>query len=248
MLPRTSLSYLKKKSGTRGLATVEVELEGAVGYLIAGPKDGLRVMMEALGCSRIHNAMAAAGVMHRAYVEAMSWAQHRKAFGKTIDQYEDLQEDLLKLKVAWMGASALAFEAAKAFDDTIIDPSRAVWLRVATALAKFDTAEKATQSTGRATEIVGGIGYTQDHAIERVHRDAMVLRVWEGPKNIQARELVYILQHGGAQAFTDRLDEIISGLEGVEAMALHKTLPRNLPLLRTRQKLVQRMTQFATNI
>ncbi len=31
------------------------------------------------------------------------------------------------------------------------------------------------------------------------------------------------MQHGGAQAFTDRLDEIISGLEGVEEMRAEKT-------------------------
>lgn len=207
------VAHLKEKSGTAGLATVEVELEGATGYLIAGPKDGLRVMMEALGVSRIHNAMAAAGVMHRAYVEAMCWAQHRKTFGNTLDRYEDIQEDLLKLKTEWLGAAALAFEAAKSFGDALADPARTPWLRVATALAKYRTAEKATECTSVTTEIVGGIGYTRDHPIERIHRDAMVLRVWEGPKNIQARELVHILRHGGAEAFISRLGNIAAGLD-----------------------------------
>lgn len=207
-----NVAHLKDKSGTAGLATAEVELEGATGYLIADEKNGLRVMMEALSCSRVHNAMAAAGVMHRAYVEAMCWASHRQAFGHTIDNYEDVQEGLLKLKTEWQAGSALAFEAARTFDEALHDKNRQTWLRVATALAKYRTAEMATTCTGLATEIVGGTGYTQDHPIERIHRDAMVLRVWEGPKNIQAKELMFILRKGGADAFTARLDDIIGKL------------------------------------
>lgn len=207
-----AVTHLKEKSGTTGLATAEVELDGAAGYLIADEKSGLRTMMEVLGCSRIHNAMAAAGVMHRAYVEAMCWATHRTAFGKAIVNYEDVQEDLLKLKTAWLGGAALAFEAARSFDDALHDKDKGLWQRVATALAKYSTAEQATECTARATEIIAGIGYTKDHPIERINRDAMVLRVWEGPKNIQGRELVAVLRSGGDKAFLQRLDSIIETL------------------------------------
>jgi len=212
MLNNVSVTHLKEKSGTEGLATAEVEMDGATGYLVADEKNGLRAMMEALGCSRVHNAMAAAGVMHRAYVEAMCWVTHRRTFGQTLDNYEDIQEDLLKLKTEWLGGAALAFEAARSFDDALHDKTRRTWLRVVTALAKYRTAEQATESTALATEIIGGIGYTKDHPIERIHRDAMVLRVWEGPKNIQARELVAVLRGGGDKAFIQRLDKIAKEL------------------------------------
>ena len=205
-----AVSHLKEKSGTRGLATAEVEINGATAYLVAGPKEGMRAMMEALGCSRIHNAMAAAGVMHRAYVEAMCWAENRSTFNNTIKNYDEIQEDLLELKTNWSAGAALAFEAAKSFDDTIADKNKAAWLRVATALAKFRTAEMATECTAMATEVIGGIGYTKDHPIERINRDAMVLRVWEGPKHIQAKDLTYILANGGKEALFERLQEILN--------------------------------------
>lgn len=207
-----NVEHLKEKSGTEGLATAEVALEGATGYLVADEKNGLRVMMEALGCSRVHNAMAAAGVMHRAYVEAMCWASHRRTFGDELLNRPDIQEDLLKLKTEWLGGAAIAFEAAKSFDEALHDKNKRAWLRVVTALAKYRTAEKATECTALATEIVGGTGYTKDHPIERIHRDAMVLRVWEGPKHIQARELMHVLANGGAQAFLQKLDQIAGHL------------------------------------
>ncbi len=212
VLNAVNVTHLKEKSGTAGLATAEIELDGATGYLIADEKNGLRAMMEVLGCSRIHNAMAAAGVMHRAYVEALCWAMNRRAFGHELVNYEDIQEDLLKLKVEFLGGAALAFEAARSFDEALHDKNKKTWLRVATSLAKYRTAEAATECTARATEIIGGIGYTKDHPIERIHRDAMVLRVWEGPKNIQARDLVAVLRGGGDKAFLQRLDEIIRAL------------------------------------
>lgn len=209
-----SIAHLKDKSGTRGLPTAEVEIDGATGYIIADEKNGLRVMMEALGCSRIHNAMAASAVMHRAYNEALFWAANRETFGEKLITREDVQADLVWLKTEWQGGMSLAFEAAQAFDATIKDENNAPWLRLCTALAKYHTAEKCTEATAKATETIGGTGYTADHPIERINRDAMVLRVWEGPKNIQAREVLGMLARGGAEAFLDRLDEIKTALPG----------------------------------
>ncbi len=207
-----NITHLKEKSGTKGLPTGEVEMTDAIGYMVADETQGLRAMMEALGCSRVHNAMAAAGVMHRAYNEALFWAANRDTFGGKLLTREDIQADLVHLKTEWLGGMALAFEAARSFDDALTDKGNAAWLRLATALAKYHTAEKATESTTRATEIIGGTGYTQDHPIERIHRDAMVLRVWEGPKNIQAREVMGMIKQGGAEAFSARMKEIAGSL------------------------------------
>lgn len=206
-----AIEHLKEKSGTKGLPTAEISMDGTTGFIIADETQGLRAMMEALGCSRVHNAMAAAGVMQRAYNEALSWAAHRETFGKALLTRADIQADLINLKLNWMAGTSLAFEAARAFDDAFINPQekyKTTWLRLVTALAKFKTAEQATECTTRATEMIGGTGYTQDHPIERVHRDAMVLRVWEGPKNIQAREVLGMLANGGAEIFLQQLEGI----------------------------------------
>lgn len=205
---------LKEKLGTRALPTGEIELDAAWALEVAPPPDGLKAMMEALEYSRIHNAVAACGVQRRAFLEAMCWASHRVAFGATIVAYPMVRDTLLDLMAELEASTALAFEAAFAFDAAQTDPGAAAWLRTATALAKFHTAEAGVRAATRAIEVVGGNGYTEDWATARVFRDAMVLPVWEGPPNIQALELLRVATGPlrGDQAFLDRLDGILAAV------------------------------------
>ena len=181
---------LKDKLGTRGLATGEIELADTWALEIAGPGDGLKVMMEALGYSRIHNAVAACGVQRRALLEALCWTGHREAFGGIIGTYPMIRDTLLDMAAELEACTALAFEAGIAFDAALRDEDWRPWLRTATALAKYRTAEHGVRAAFRAIEIVGGNGYTEEWPTARLYRDAMVLPVWEGPVNIQALELL----------------------------------------------------------
>lgn len=203
------ITHLKDKMGTKGLPTGEVTLEGTVAHEIAPAGQGLRAMMTALSCSRVHNAMAAAGVMYRCYLEALCWAQHRVTFGKPLIERPMIRDDILALATEHQAGSALAFEAARTFDHVYNNPQdhkAETWLRLVTALAKYRTAEQAVRSAKIALEIVGGNGYAKDHPMERVYRDAMVLPVWEGPRHIQALEVVRMLGKGdGAKVFMDEL-------------------------------------------
>lgn len=219
-----SIRRLKDKLGTKGLATGEIDLEGAEVIEIAAPPNGLKIMMEALEYSRIHNAVGAAGVTRRAFLEAASWASHRKAFGKEIVNYPMVQNELVDLMLRSESATALAFEAAKTFDTALADPAQNTWLRLATALAKYRTAEDGVQSSKKALEIVGGNGYTEEFPTARLYRDAMVLTVWEGPANIQALELLRMVagKEPGDQVFIDRIRKASDSLPA--EMAAEKTL------------------------
>lgn len=187
------ITHLKRKLGTRALPTVEVDLQGALAYEIVPAGQGLKAMMTALGCSRAHNAMGAAGVMRRAYMESLCWAGNRETFGKTLIERPMVQKRILDIAVQWMAGSALAFEAARSFDDAAKDSRKEPWMRIVTALAKFRTAEQAVWCAQKALELVGGNGYTEDYATARQFRDAMVLPVWEGPEQIQALELMRMI-------------------------------------------------------
>ena len=205
---------LKDKIGTRGLATAEAELDGAWAVEVAPPPDGLKAMMEALEYSRIHNAVAAAGVHRRAVLEAACWATHRTAFGGPIRDYSMVRDGLLDLVMEQEASAAMAFESAIAFDAALADESRRAWLRTATALAKYHTAEQAVRAAFRAVELVGGNGYTEDWPTARLYRDALVTAVWEGPANIQALELLRAVagKLPGDQAFLTRVEGVLQAL------------------------------------
>jgi acyl-CoA dehydrogenase len=214
------ITHLKRKLGTRGLPTVEVDLSGTRAYEIAPEGKGINAMMTALGCSRVHNAMAAAGVMHRAFLESMCWLENRQTFGAKLSSRPMLQKRVLDIKTQWYAGSALAFEAAKSFDLAVQNNEQEGWARIATALAKFKTAEQAVWCAEKALEIVGGNGYTEDYPTARLYRDAMVLRVWEGPEQIQALELMRMVagKQNGASLFVNKLREVANALpENMEA-------------------------------
>jgi len=205
---------LKDKLGTRALATAEIELDETWALQIAAPPEGLKAMMEALEYSRIHNAVAACAVQRRALLEGLCWSRHRRAFGATLDGFPMVRDLLLDLVCELEACTALAFEAAFTFDVALKQHSQRPWLRTATALAKYRTAEQSLRAAARALELVGGNGYTEEWPTARLYRDAMVLPVWEGPANIQALELLRALfgTGGGDTAFLARLRQICDSL------------------------------------
>ena len=207
---RYRIRRLKDKLGTKGLPTGEIDLLGAEAVEIAPPPQGFKLMMEALEYSRVHNAVGSAGMQRRALREALAWAKSRRAFGHILYEYPMVQDELLRMRVEFEAGALLAFEAAIAFDETQRDPQRRPWLRLATAAAKYLTAEYAIAASRTALELIGGNGYTSDYPVARLLRDAQVLTIWEGPANIQALELLRLLspQYGGCELYRSRLSAI----------------------------------------
>ena len=205
---------LKDKLGTKGLPTGEIDLLGAEAVEIAPPPEGFKLMMEALEYSRVHNAVGSAGIQRRALREALDWATTRRAFGHVLSDYPMVQDELLRMRVQFEAGALLAFEAAIVFDETQRSPERRTWLRLATALAKYLTAEYAIAATRSALELIGGNGYTSDYPVARLLRDAQVLTVWEGPANIQALELLRLLtpRYRGWEQYQERIQRILDRL------------------------------------
>lgn len=208
---------LKDKLGTIGVPTGEIDLTDTWAAEVAPPPLGFKLMMEALGFSRIHNAVGSAGVQRRAFLEAVSYLSHRSAFGANVLGYPMVQDEIVKMILRLESGCALAFEAARAFDiahKSGLDDDDAggrPWLRLATALAKYQTAEDAITLSRMAIELVGGNAYTGDYQMARMLRDAQVLTVWEGPANIQALEVLRMIGNRapGFDAFEQRARGIL---------------------------------------
>jgi alkylation response protein AidB-like acyl-CoA dehydrogenase len=210
---------LKDKLGTTGIPTAEIDLLDAWALEVAPPPEGFKLMMAALEFSRIHNAMGSAGLQRRAFAEAHAYAAERRAFGDVILHYPMIQEQLALMLANLEAGLALAMEAARAFDaadqaGAAEDDEHRLWLRIATALAKYQTADEANRACRAAIEIIGGNGYTYDHVTPRLLRDAQVMTVWEGPANIQALELLRLTigRHPGAAVFKARIEALLGDL------------------------------------
>jgi alkylation response protein AidB-like acyl-CoA dehydrogenase len=209
---------LKDKLGTKGIPTGEIDLTDTWSVEVAPPPVGFKLMMEALGFSRIHNAVGSAGVARRAFLEAASYLSHREAFGSAVLHYPMVQNEFVKMLTRLESSCALAFAAAAAFDDARVtdldaEDGRRAWLRMVTALAKYQNAEDANVLARMAIEMIGGNAYTYDYVTPRLLRDAQVLTVWEGPANIQALEVLRMIGNRapGFAAFEERVRRALDG-------------------------------------
>ena len=209
---------LKDKLGTTGLATGEVELDGAVVEEITPPPYGFKHMLDALEFSRIGNAAASAGIMRRVLTEASLYAGHRDAFGQSLDRFPMVQETLATMLAELEGGLELTFEAVHALDEAVSDnhEKHAGWQRLMTALAKYRTGEDAVRNASRAIEILGGNGYVEEYVTARMYREAQVLPVWEGTADIQALEVVRLI---GSRYRVDR--EFLARVGSVAARAVN---------------------------
>jgi alkylation response protein AidB-like acyl-CoA dehydrogenase len=209
------LRRLKRKSATRAVPTGEVEFHGSLAYLIGEASLGIYYTLENLTVSRLGNAVGAMGLARKAHLEALFRVQTRAAFGKPLVEHPLVRYDLTDLAVRTAGGLALAFRAVQAFDAAWLETppySPAYhYARFLSHLAKNRTAEHSIAATELAMELFGGLGFMEDFAISRLHRESLVTAIWEGASNIQALDMLEAMQKKHAhEAF---LDEFISRLE-----------------------------------
>ena len=52
-------------------------------------------------------------------------------------------------------------------------------------MSKLKAGRVAVWATERAIQILGGVGYTREYPVERMHRDAKIFDIFEGTEQIQ---------------------------------------------------------------
>jgi acyl-CoA dehydrogenase len=206
---------LKDKSATRAVPTGEVEMRGSQAFLVGEAEQGIYYTLENLTVSRLANAVGAMGLARKAHLEALYRANARAAFGKPLIEHALMRRDLTDLAVRCAGGLSLAFHAIQAFDQAWGDrppyTERYHYARFLSHLAKNRTAEHAAAVTQLAIEIFGGLGFLEEYAVYRLHREALVTAIWEGTSNIQALDMLEAMHKKSAhEGF---LDEFMPALE-----------------------------------
>ena len=235
---------LKTKLGTRSMATGEIEFDNALGEAIGPPGDGFRNLVGiVLDTSRVHNAVAACGLMRRAAVEAHHFAAHRGAFGERIHDFPAVQEILARMRLRTMAGLASTFRILAMTDRLDTgggDDSLLGARRIAVMINKYWTAIAATANARDGIEILGGNGTIEDFsAMPRLYRDAIVIESWEGTHNtLCAQVLRDFATRSLHHKWLDELDREIGAisdrhLEGPAARAhqLHGDLARRIERL-----------------
>jgi alkylation response protein AidB-like acyl-CoA dehydrogenase len=148
---------------------------------------GFKFAMSTLNGGRIGIAAQALGIAGGAFELATQYAKERKAFGKSIADFQAIQFKLADMSLEIEAARLLCLKAA--------------WLKdngqdyvKAAAMAKLFASEVAMRTTIEAVQIHGGYGYVKEYHVERMMRDAKITQIYEGTSEIQriviSRELL----------------------------------------------------------
>ena len=190
---------LKDKLGTRSMASGEIKLEGAVAYLVGDASRGFVQMADMINMSRLSNGMRAAGLMRRAYFEALHVARNRIAFGKHVIEMPLARRQLLKMLLPAECARSMTFAAARALEAADAgDEAARRRIRILTPLLKFRACRDARRVTGDAMEMRGGTGYIEEWPDARLLRDAHLGSIWEGTSNIVAQDVLRAIKRENA--------------------------------------------------
>jgi len=204
---------LKDKLGTRCLASAEMEFDGALAWPIGPLDQGFRVAVEELlNTSRWLNSVGSAGIMQRSFLEAASFARHRRAFGRPIGELQAVRTTLASMKVDAHGALASTLLLTGLIErldaGTASDEERAAH-RVLVNANKLVTSIDATDVAHRGIEVLGGNGTIEDFSsLPRLYRDAIVYESWEGTHNVLSAQVQRDLGRG------DTMDALLAWLTG----------------------------------
>ncbi|MDP9413670.1 MAG: acyl-CoA dehydrogenase family protein [Pseudomonadota bacterium] len=145
--------------------------------LLGAEGQGFAYLMNQLPQERLSIACSAQGAAQRAFDEAVAFTKERKAFGKTVFDFQNTKFTLAdlaaKLQVGW------------AHLDWAIKRHIAGELTAAEAsAAKLWHTELQGEVCDRALQLHGGAGYMNEYLISRLWRDARVTRIFGGTNEI----------------------------------------------------------------
>jgi len=180
---------LKDKIATRSVPTGEVELKESEGYLLGSADAGIYLILEVLNLSRVANSVVSVALAQRAIADALSYAEHRAAFGKPVLDHTLLRHQFEFRLNALQSAFTLAWESVQLLNEVWMERApysdRYHLFRLVAHLAKYWTADFAVDTAKWAMEVHGGLGVLAEYGAERWLREAMILVIWEGTSHRQ---------------------------------------------------------------
>lgn len=175
------------KLGIRGSPTAELLFDDCVvpaANRLGEEGEGLAVALSTLDRTRTGIAAQAVGIAQGAFDYALAYARDRRQFGKAIIEFQGLQFMLADMAMRIEAARQLTYRAASLLGehDTRRLPGEVNRL---SAMAKCFASDTAMAVTVDAVQILGGYGYTKEHPVERMLRDAKITQIYEGTNQIQ---------------------------------------------------------------
>ncbi|SFE87375.1 putative acyl-CoA dehydrogenase [Actinacidiphila alni] len=187
-----AIQRLKDKLGNRSNASSEVEFSGTWARRVGDEGRGVATIIEMVAATRLDCSLGSAALMRQAVAQAVHHATHRSAFGGPLVDKPLMRNVLADLALESEAATTTALRLAAACD---ADTEQERHLRrLAVAVTKFWVTKRCPAVAAEALECLGGNGYVEESGMPRIFRESPLNSVWEGSGNVQALDVLRVLQ------------------------------------------------------
>ena len=169
------LSLRCSDTGEVALKDVRVPKENLIG--VEGK--GFYQLMEFFNRARLDGGGAlAVGTAQGALEKAINHVKKRKAFGAPLAAMQMVQAKIAEMATLIEAGRSLLYRAAQKVDHGVVDHSLI-------AMAKWYTCEVAVKVADEAIQLHGGYGILEEYDVAHYWRDAKVLEIYEGTKEVE---------------------------------------------------------------
>lgn len=236
-----SCGALEHKMGIKGASTCVMNFDGATGWLVGQPNQGLACMFTMMNDARFQVGLQGLGIAEAAFQGGLAYARERLqsraisgpvAPEKPADPiivHPDVRRMLLIQKTLSEGCRMLSAYAARQldFEHGAADAgqreaaSRRAALLIPMVKAFFTDCGQEVASLG--VQLYGGHGFIREWGMEQLMRDSRITQLYEGTNGIQALDLIRrkLLGDGGSElnALIDELATQVAQVKAQTAMA-----------------------------
>lgn len=179
--PGIERNKIHGKLGIRAHDTAEITFSNVwvpEENLIGQEGKGFECFMAFFNRSRTYIAAQGVGIAQGALEMALKHVKKRKVFGKLLASSELVQVKLAELATLIEAARNMTYKAAWKVDNGMADPAL-------TAMAKWYAGEVGVKVVDASLQLHGGYGYIDEYDISRFYRDAKIVEIYEGVKDVE---------------------------------------------------------------
>ena len=179
--PGLSFGAFEDKMGWRSQPTAQVQFDDCkvdAANLVGEEGHGFKYAMIGLDGGRLNIAACSLGAAQSALDKTLAYMGERKAFGKSIDQFQGLQFRLADMEIELQAARTFLRQAAWKLDQKSPDATKFC------AMAKRFATDAGFTVCNDALQLHGGYGYIREYPVERFLRDSRVHQILEGTNEI----------------------------------------------------------------
>jgi alkylation response protein AidB-like acyl-CoA dehydrogenase len=178
------------------------ETDGAIGYLVGEPHQGLNCMFTMMNHARLNVGLEGVGIAERAYQRARGYALDRiqgrtlMPSSNTIAGHPDVRRMLMDMKARVEAMRALAYFTAGQMDRALGHDAAdqrcasAALVQLLTPVVKGWCTDTAFGVVTDGVQVHGGMGYVEETGAAQDLRDVRITTIYEGTTGIQANDLV----------------------------------------------------------